>query len=83
MLVFDAGMPSPRTGDFDTELVEEFFRALAVNGGITLHVRLLSGRNTHHVIEAVFKGLARALREAVAPDGRLTGIPSTKGTLEC
>lgn len=80
-LEFDATFPSQKVGEFDTELVEEFLRALAVNGGITLHVRMLSGRNTHHMIEALFKGLGRAMRQAAAADGQITGIPSTKGTL--
>jgi len=80
-LAFDAAMPATRIGDFDTELIEEFMRALALNGEFNLHIRLLSGKNTHHIIEAVFKAVARALKEAVA----LTGgeeVPSTKGTLE-
>lgn len=81
-LAFDAVIPSLRVGDFETELVEEFLRALAANGEFTLHVRLLSGKNTHHIIEAVFKALARALRDAVAPDDRVGGVPSTKGTLK-
>ncbi|AEF94591.1 Imidazoleglycerol-phosphate dehydratase [Desulfotomaculum nigrificans CO-1-SRB] len=80
-LELDLPLPSTKVGSFDTELVEEFFRAMAVNGGITLHVRMLSGRNTHHIIEGAFKALGRALRQAVARDERLTGIPSTKGVL--
>ncbi|MHB8985207.1 MAG: imidazoleglycerol-phosphate dehydratase HisB [Eubacteriales bacterium] len=80
-LAFDAVISSPRVGNFDTELVEEFFRALAANGEFTLHVKLLSGKNTHHIIESVFKALARALREAAAPDERIVGVPSTKGEL--
>lgn len=80
-LEFDAAFPSQQVGEFDTELVEEFLRALAVNGGITLHVRMLSGRNTHHMIEAIFKALGRAMRQAAAADGQITGVPSTKGTL--
>lgn len=72
---------SSRTGDFDVELVEEFLKALVTNAGITLHVQLLSGRNTHHIVEAVFKGLGRALREAVQIDPRGEGVPSTKGVL--
>lgn len=80
-LVFDAAMPSARIGDFDTELVEEFMRSLAHNGEFNLHIRLLSGKNTHHVIEAVFKAVARALKEAVARTGG-ENVPSTKGTLE-
>ncbi|MHB1042926.1 MAG: imidazoleglycerol-phosphate dehydratase HisB [Eubacteriales bacterium] len=80
-LAFDAVISSPRVGNFDTELVEEFFRALAANGEFTLHVKLLSGKNTHHIIESVFKALARALRDAAAPDERIVGVPSTKGEL--
>jgi imidazoleglycerol-phosphate dehydratase len=64
----------------DTELVEEFLRAFAINGELTLHVRVLAGRNTHHVVEAIFKGLARALRVAVARSGG-EEVPSTKGIL--
>lgn len=80
-LVFNAEMPSPKVGDFDTELVEEFLRALAMQAGLTLHVRMLEGRNTHHIIEAIFKGLGRALREAVSIDERIQGVMSTKGQL--
>lgn len=79
-LAFEAAMPSPRVGDFDTELVEEFLRSLVTNGEFNLHVRLLSGRNTHHIIESIFKALARSLREAAARTGGV-GIPSTKGVL--
>lgn len=78
-LAFEAPMLSPRVGDFDTELVEEFLRALALNGEFNLHVRLLAGNNTHHIIESIFKALARTLKEATAQTG--SGIPSTKGTL--
>jgi len=77
---FDVPMPVPRVGDFDTELVEEFLRAVAIRGELNLHVRLLAGKNTHHIIEAIFKALACALKEAVAKSG-WEGIPSTKGTL--
>jgi len=80
LLVFDAAMPSPRVGDFDTELVEEFFRALAVNGEFNLHIRLLAGSNTHHIIESIFKAVACSLKEAAGMSGG-TGIPSTKDTL--
>lgn len=80
-LVFDAPMPATRIGDFDTELVEEFMRALAINGEFNLHIRLIYGKNTHHIIEAIFKALARSLKMAVARDGS-ESIPSTKGTLE-
>lgn len=79
-LCLEAAFQTSRVGDMDTELVEEFLRSLAVNGEITLHVRVLAGRNTHHIIEAIFKGLASALKMAVA---RGTGeeVPSTKGIL--
>lgn len=80
-LEFDLPLPASKVGTFDTELVEEFCRALALNAGMTLHVRMMNGRNTHHIIEGTFKALGRALRQAVAPDERLTGIPSTKGVL--
>lgn len=79
-LGLEASFTASRVGNMDTELVEEFLRSLALNGEITLHVRVLAGRNTHHIIEAIFKGLARALKMAVA---RGTGeeVPSTKGVL--
>lgn len=80
-LAYDVPMLASRVGDFDTELVEEFMRALANQAGITLHVRLMAGKNTHHIIEAVFKALGRALREAVSIDARIEGIMSTKGQL--
>lgn len=80
-LEMDVDIPAQKVGEFDTELVEEFLRALAVNGGITLHVRLLSGRNTHHIIEAIFKALGRAMRQAASIDDKVKGIPSTKGVL--
>lgn len=79
-LAFEAALPAQRVGDFDTELVEEFLRSLALNGEFNLHVRLLAGKNTHHIIEAIFKALARALRAAAARGGG-EGIPSTKGIL--
>ncbi|MHB9133078.1 MAG: imidazoleglycerol-phosphate dehydratase HisB [Armatimonadota bacterium] len=79
--VWDVTLPKPKVGNWDSELAEDFFRALAVNGGLTLHLRMLSGTNTHHIIEAAFKACARALREAFSPDPRETGVPSTKGTL--
>lgn len=73
---------SPKVGDFDTELVDEFWQAFAANAGITLHVRQLAGVNSHHIIEGVFKATARALREAVAIDERFKDtVPSTKGRL--
>lgn len=80
-LSFDAVMPAPKVGNFDTELVEEFLRALANHANMTLHVRLLQGKNTHHIIEAIFKGLGRAIKDAAAIDPRIEGIMSTKGQL--
>ncbi|MEM8570878.1 MAG: imidazoleglycerol-phosphate dehydratase HisB [Pseudomonadota bacterium] len=80
-LVWDVDIPAPKVGTFDTELVREFFTAVAMNSGITLHATCLAGTNSHHIAEATFKAFARALREAVEPDPRARGIPSTKGTL--
>jgi imidazoleglycerol-phosphate dehydratase len=71
----------PRVGDFDTELVEEFLRALTAKGEFTLHVRLLAGHNTHHCLEAIFKALGRAMREALSQEEQIQGPPSTKGIL--
>lgn len=79
-LAFDVSLPARRVGDFETELVEEFFRAMAMHGEFTLHVRLLAGKNTHHIIEAVFKAFGHALREAVALSGR-DELLTTKGIL--
>lgn len=80
-LVFDATLPTAQVGQFDSELTEEFLRALSVHAGLTLHVRLLSGKNTHHSIEAIFKALGRALDEATRHDDRIKGVMSTKGML--
>ena len=81
-LVWKVEFTAPRIGAFDTELVREFFTALAMNGGITLHVERLDGINSHHIAEAAFKAVARALREALEPDPRREdAIPSTKGQL--
>jgi imidazoleglycerol-phosphate dehydratase len=80
-LVFNAAFNSPKIGDFDSELVEDFFQALAANALCNLHVLVHYGRNSHHVAEAIFKSAARALRMAVESDPRLPGVPSTKGTL--
>lgn len=80
-LVYEAGELAPMIGGFDTELTEEFLRAFAFNAGLTLHVKILHGKNSHHKVEAIFKGLGHALRIAVAYDERVTGIPSTKGVL--
>ncbi len=81
-LVFDAQLPFGKVGEFDLELVEEFLRALSVHAGLTLHVRLLSGKNAHHMVEAIFKALGRALAEAMAKDSRVRGVLSTKGSLD-
>ncbi len=81
-LGFDVPLPAQKVGTFDTELVEEFFLALVREAAITLHIRLLAGRNTHHIVEGIFKAVARALREACEIDPAAAGgIPSTKGTL--
>jgi imidazoleglycerol-phosphate dehydratase len=80
-LVFDAEFPNARLGDFDADAAEEFFRAFAFNAGITLHMKALYGSNAHHIVEALFKALGRALREAAALDPRECGVPSTKGVL--
>ncbi len=81
-LVMNADLPTAKIGTFDTELVREFFQALATHGGITLHIDALHGINSHHIVEATFKAVARALREAVEPDPRKAdAIPSTKGVL--
>ncbi|MFQ5343865.1 MAG: imidazoleglycerol-phosphate dehydratase HisB [Anaerolineae bacterium] len=82
LLSYDAGFRRDKIGAFDTELVEEFLRAMAHNAGVTLHIRLLAGHNAHHVAEAIFKALGQALRHAVELDPRREGIPSTKGSLE-
>ncbi|HYR61196.1 MAG TPA: imidazoleglycerol-phosphate dehydratase HisB [Actinomycetota bacterium] len=82
LLAFDAPVPAEQIGNYDPDLTEEFFMALTRSGGITLHVRLLSGRNSHHIVEGVFKGVAKALRIAVEVDPRAAGeVPSTKGVL--
>ena len=73
--------PTQKIGQFDTELVREFFQALSTHGGITLHMDLLRGVNSHHIAEAAFKAFARALRAAVEPDPRSDALPSTKGML--
>ncbi len=79
--VWDVTMPTERVGTFDSELVADFWQAVATQGRMNLHVLLHHGRNTHHVSEAIFKGAARALRAALELDPRNPGIPSTKGTL--
>jgi imidazoleglycerol-phosphate dehydratase len=79
--LFEADLPAGSTGGFEHELTEEFFRALANAAKLTLHLRVETGTNAHHMIEAAFKAFARALREAAAIDPTETGVPSTKGTL--
>ena len=81
-LIWKVAFPTPKIGDMDTELFREWFQAFAQNAGITLHIETLYGDNSHHIAETCFKGLARALRAAIAIDARQAGrVPSTKGTL--
>jgi imidazoleglycerol-phosphate dehydratase len=80
-LVYRVDLTNDRVGEFDASLVEDFLFAFAQNGGIDLHVEKRYGRSPHHVVEAIFKGLARALRGAVEIDPRVEGVPSVKGTL--
>jgi imidazoleglycerol-phosphate dehydratase len=81
-LIWNMDLPTPKIGTFDCELVREFFQALSTHGGITLHVDALHGINSHHMAEAAFKAVARALREAVETDPRKSdAVPSTKGSL--
>jgi imidazoleglycerol-phosphate dehydratase len=81
-LHFDAEFENPKLGNFDTELVREFFTAFAFQAGLTLHARVLYGQNTHHKIESLFKALGRALAQAVTVDPAIKGVNSTKGLLE-
>ncbi len=81
-LIWNVDLPTAKIGTFDTELVREFFQAFSTHGGVTLHVDQLHGINSHHIAEAAFKSVARALREAVEPDPRRSdAVPSTKGAL--
>ncbi|MDD4557572.1 MAG: imidazoleglycerol-phosphate dehydratase HisB [bacterium] len=80
-LAYNLNIRRRRVGDFDTELVQEFFQGLANNAAATIHLKQLDGRNAHHIIEAAFKGFGRALRQAIEPDPRNSDIPSTKGML--
>jgi imidazoleglycerol-phosphate dehydratase len=81
-LVYKVEFPKKsKLKDFDPDLIEHFLQAFVSNSGITLHVNILYGRNTHHIIEAIFKGLGRALRQAVTIDPRIKGLPTTKGKL--
>ena len=80
-LAFGAEIPKIQLGNYDTEMTEEFFRAVAVHCGLTLHIRVLYGSNVHHIIEAIFKAFARAVAEAAAVDPRVKGVMSSKGVL--
>jgi len=80
-LIFQVKLRRVRIGKFDLELVEEFFKAFSNHSGMTLHVNLLYGKNSHHIVEAIFKGFGRALRDALSLDARASGVPSTKGLL--
>jgi len=80
-LSFEATFPAERVGHFDTDLAEEFMRAVAGAAKLTLHLRVEAGTNAHHMVEVAFKAFARALREAMAEDPRVHGVPSTKGLL--
>ncbi len=80
-LAFDTELGQGRIGEFDVEMTEEFLRAVAVNAGLTLHVKVLAGKNRHHIVEAIFKALGRALAQSLERDPRVQGVPSSKGTL--
>lgn len=80
-LVFDSSIPTPMVGDFDTQMAKEFFYAVSYSAGMNLHIRQLSGDNSHHIIEGMFKAFAKALDEATQPDLRITSVLSTKGCL--
>ena len=81
-LAFDVEIPTQKVGDFDTELVEEFFLAFVRKAGVTLHIKMLSGKNSHHIIEGIFKAFGRIMNEATAIDEKYKDeIPSTKGML--
>lgn len=81
-LEFDASIPAEKVGDFDTELCEEFFEAFVREARVTLHIKQLAGKNSHHIIEGIYKSVARAFLEALSKDERFAGtIPSTKGTI--
>ncbi|MDR1639741.1 MAG: imidazoleglycerol-phosphate dehydratase HisB [Clostridiales bacterium] len=80
-LSFDAKFETEKIGEFDTELVEEFFRAFAMNGACDLHIKKIEGKNSHHLAEAIFKAFAKAMDQATARDPRITGPLSTKGAL--
>lgn len=79
--VYDVDLPKEKVGEFDVELVEDFFQAFANNCGATLHVRMISGNNLHHIVEAIFKAFAKAMDQGTRIDKRIKDIPSTKGVL--
>ncbi len=79
--VFKCKFPTEKIGTFDTELIEEFFRAVVVNSGITLHINVRYGKNSHHIAEAIFKAFARSLNQATKLDREIEGVPSSKGLL--
>jgi imidazoleglycerol-phosphate dehydratase len=81
-LIWNAELGKQRIGEFDPALLREFFKSFSDHSGITLHINLAYGTNNHHMAEAIFKAFARAFRQAVAIDGRMQGVPSTKGSLE-
>ena len=81
-LAFDAAFTAPMLGSMDTQLAEEFFRAVVTNAGLTCHLRVIEGRNDHHKMEALFKAFGLALRDAMALDPRVQGVLSTKGSLD-
>jgi imidazoleglycerol-phosphate dehydratase len=80
-LVYEVDLPIEFIGNFDTSLAKEFLTAFAMNAGVTVHLHQISGENSHHIVEAAFKAFARALYEAISPDPRVSGVPSTKGAL--
>jgi imidazoleglycerol-phosphate dehydratase len=80
-LLYQVPLPQPRIKDLDLSLFEEFFRAFVVNAAITLHITVPYGRNSHHIMEAIFKGMAKAIEHAVSENKRIQGVPSTKGSL--
>ena len=80
-LSFDTSFTNSMVGNFDTQLVEEFFRALSIHAGITVHIHTLYGNNTHHIIEAMFKAFGKAFHDASSTDSKVQGLPTTKGLL--
>jgi imidazoleglycerol-phosphate dehydratase len=79
-LVFDGGFTSPMLGGMDTETIEEFFRAVCVHAGLNLHIKVLAGKNSHHIAEAMFKTFGRVMDRAMSIDPRIKGVLSTKGS---